>query len=97
VTGRSAGITPSIHSARRLGRSGARGSGREISNMIRLIGWNLHGRDPLGDLHGRGVDVALLQEVCLPSPGSALQVMPADETTWWTEAGKSTAANSAQR
>jgi hypothetical protein len=52
--------------------------------MIRLVSWNLAGRDLLGDLDGLGADVALLQEACLPSPGSALEVVPADPRTWWT-------------
>ena len=52
--------------------------------MIRLVSWNLAGHDLLGDLHGFDVDIALLQEACLPTPGSALQVVPADPTTWWT-------------
>jgi hypothetical protein len=51
---------------------------------VSLVSWNIAGRDLLVDLHDRGVDVALLQEACLPDPGSALQVVPADEASWWT-------------
>jgi hypothetical protein len=51
---------------------------------IRLVSWNLAGRDLLDDLHGLDADVALLQEAVLPGSRSALEVVPADPTTWWT-------------
>ena len=50
----------------------------------RLVSWNLAGRNLLGNLDGLAADVALLQEARLPGPGSALQVVPADLTTWRT-------------
>ena len=49
-----------------------------------LVSWNVAGRDLLGDLLVLDADVALLREACLPSRGSVLEVVPADETTWWT-------------
>jgi hypothetical protein len=52
--------------------------------MIRLVSWNLAGRDLVGDLHHLDVDIALLQEARLPSPLSALQVVPADPIAWST-------------
>jgi hypothetical protein len=52
--------------------------------MVRLVSWNLAGRNLLGNLDGLAADVALLQEARLPVPGSALQVVPADLTTWRT-------------
>ena len=52
--------------------------------MIRLVSWNLARHDLLGELHGLDVDIALLQEARLPSPGSGIQVVPADLTTWKT-------------
>jgi hypothetical protein len=52
--------------------------------MIRLVSWNLARRDLLTDLYGLDADVALLQEARLPSPGSGLQVVPADLKTWST-------------
>jgi hypothetical protein len=52
--------------------------------MIRLVSWNLARRDLFGDLDGLDADVALLQEARLPSSGSALEVVPADLTTWST-------------
>lgn len=52
--------------------------------MVRLVSWNVAGHDLLDDLHGLDVDVALLQEACLPPPGAAREVVPADAQTWWT-------------
>ena len=52
--------------------------------MIRLVSWNLGGRDLWRDLLGLGADVALLQEARPPTPEWALEVVPADMTTWST-------------
>jgi len=42
------------------------------------------GRDLYGDLRRLGADIALLQEARLPGPAEALEVMPADVTSWST-------------
>lgn len=52
--------------------------------MIRLVSWNLAGRNLVRDLRGLDVDVALLQEARLPSAAEALEVVPNDPTAWST-------------
>jgi hypothetical protein len=57
-----------------------------VLDMIRLVSWNLAGRDLWGDLFHLDADVALLQEVRPPRPDSALQVIP-DGNAWWGTTG----------
>src|SRR4051812_35238979 len=52
--------------------------------MIRLISWNMAGRDLWTELEGLDADVALLQEVRRPSPGCANEVLPQDADVWST-------------
>jgi hypothetical protein len=52
--------------------------------MIRLVSWNIAGRDLWRDLRGLDADIALLQEARSPSPGRALEVVPGDLTSWST-------------
>ena len=57
---------------------------RYLVEMVRLVSWNLSGRDLWDDLDHLDLDVALLQEVRLPKPGRALQVVPESPSTWET-------------
>jgi len=52
--------------------------------MIRLVSWNVGGRDLWSELRGLDADVALLQEARPPVAGSALEVVPDDLTSWST-------------
>jgi endonuclease/exonuclease/phosphatase family metal-dependent hydrolase len=52
--------------------------------VLRLVSWNIGGRDLLRDLDGLDADVALLQEARSPSSGYALEVVPDDLTSWST-------------
>jgi hypothetical protein len=52
--------------------------------VIRLVSWNMGGRDVWGDLQGLEADVALLQEARVPRPEDALAVVPADVSLWVT-------------
>jgi len=52
--------------------------------MVRLVSWNIGGRDPWPDLQDLDADIALLQEVRPPRSVSALQVVPNDLMTWAT-------------
>jgi hypothetical protein len=54
--------------------------------MIRLVSWNVGGRDLWRELRGLDADVALLQEARPPSSGRELQVVP-DALTSWSTAG----------
>lgn len=52
--------------------------------MIRLISWNVAGRDLWDDIGRLNADVALLQEVRPPPQHSELQVVPAVAASWGT-------------
>lgn len=52
--------------------------------MVRLVSWNIGGRDLWPDLEELDVDVALLQEVRPPRDGCARQVVPEDLASWST-------------
>jgi len=53
--------------------------------VIRLVSWNVAGRDLWGDLAGLEADVGLLQEAPPPRPESALHVLPEDLADWRTD------------
>jgi endonuclease/exonuclease/phosphatase family protein len=55
--------------------------------VIRLVSWNMAGRDLYDDLRGLSADIALLQEAPLPGPDQALEILPFD-ATWWATAGR---------
>ena len=44
-----------------------------VLDVIRLVSWNLAGRDLWRDLHGLDADIALLQEARLPSSEWSLE------------------------
>jgi hypothetical protein len=52
--------------------------------MIRLISWNISGKDLWARLGFEQVDVALLQEARLPPKSCTLQVIPATDLPWGT-------------
>jgi hypothetical protein len=52
--------------------------------VIRLVSWNLAGRDLWHDLRGLDADIALLQEARVPSSEWSLDIVPADRATWST-------------
>jgi exonuclease III len=52
--------------------------------MIRLLSWNMDGRDLWSDLEELDSDVGLLQEVRPPRPGCANEVIPGDAEVWAT-------------